>query len=250
MIVSKIQGGLGNQMFQYAIARSLSIKFQENFFLDLNFYKQNNFRKFLLGEFENIQLKEFTPEFHQNKFLRVLDSFDFINFQKNEFSYYLDGYWQTEKYFKPFDSQIREDFEIKNFSNEYRDYETTSLHVRRTDYLASNGYHPILPIEYYENAIESLGKYEFLLIFSDDIKWCKSNLKFENMIFIENNNEIKDLKLMSECKNNIIANSTFSWWSAWLNSNKEKKIIAPKKWFGEKSGLNSSEIIPLDWIKI
>jgi hypothetical protein len=125
-----------------------------------------------------------------------------------------------------------------------------SLHVRRTDYVTSNGYHPVQSIEYYKNAIDIIGDYDYIFVFSDDIQWCKDNLKFKNMVFMEGFSDIEDLHIMSLCQNNIIANSSFSWWGAWLNIHPEKKIIAPTNWFGEQANLNTSDMIPSDWIKI
>jgi Glycosyl transferase family 11 len=105
-------------------------------------------------------------------------------------------------------------------------------------------------IKYYEDAIDIIGDYEYLLVFSDDIKWCRENLKFNNMIFMETLTDIEDMWIMSLCKNNIIVNSSFSWWGAWLNKNKNKKVIAPSNWFGPRANINSSDIIPEKWIKI
>ena len=124
------------------------------------------------------------------------------------------------------------------------------MHIRRTDYVTSNGYHPVQSLDYYQNAIDLIGDYDNLYIFSDDINWCKDNLKFKNMIFRYGNSDIEDLFLMSMCANNIIANSTFSWWAAWLNERPDKRVISPSKWLGEQTNLNTNDIIPLDWIKI
>ena len=124
------------------------------------------------------------------------------------------------------------------------------MHIRRTDYTTSNGYHPVQTVEYYKKALEIIGEYDKLFIFSDDIEWCRNNLKFDNMIFIEGNTDIEDLYLISLCKHNIIANSSFSWWGAWLNKNPNKKVIAPSKWFGDMANLNESDIVPEGWIRI
>ena len=104
--------------------------------------------------------------------------------------------------------------------------------------------------EYYKNALDIIGGYENLYVFSDDINWCKTNLKFKNMVFVEGNDDVEDLWLMSLCDHNIIANSSFSWWGAWLNINPNKKVISPKRWFGEQTNLSSDDIIPVSWTKI
>ena len=258
MIISKIQGGLGNQMFQYAYGRSLSYKYNLNFYLDLSFYKNQyseTIRSFLLDKFTNTYI--YTDIKYTNS-TRIIDNFIYKNLDiSTDSSYYLDGYWQSEKYFKGNEDIIRKDFEP---SKEILDTltktpfihnnNTISLHIRRTDYIKSNGYHPVQSIEYYKNAIDVMGDYDYIFVFSDDIQWCKDNLKFNNMIFMESFTEIEDLYLMSFCKKNIIANSSFSWWAAWLNKNLDKKVVAPSKWFGDHVGINQSDIIPDSWIKI
>ena len=125
-----------------------------------------------------------------------------------------------------------------------------SLHVRRTDYVTSNGFHPVQTVEYYNKAIETIGSYDQILVFSDDINWCKENLNYDNVLFVENQDNLEDMWLMSLCDHNIIANSSFSWWGAWLNQNKDKIVIAPKNWFGSQSNLNDLDIIPNNWVKI
>jgi hypothetical protein len=158
--------------------------------------------------------------------------------------------------FKESESVIKNNFKPnknlfeKILKTPFIDTNTVSLHVRRTDYVTSNGYHPVQSIEYYKNAIDIIGDYDYIFVFSDDIQWCKDNLKFKNMVFMEGFSDIEDLHIMSLCQNNIIANSSFSWWGAWLNIHPEKKIIAPTNWFGEQANLNTSDMIPSDWIKI
>jgi hypothetical protein len=261
MIITKIQGGLGNQMFQYAYGRYLSEKFEMQLLIDKKFYEQNLSPKryFLLNYFDDIDLDfDFDSIPKDMKIFRIDDNFKFKelkNLDKN-FGYYFFGYWQSEKYFIDSEKLIRNSFRAKPETVEKLskiselNSNSVSLHIRRTDYLASNGYHPVQTIEYYKNALDLIGDYDNLFIFSDDIDWCKSNLNFKNMIFRENHSEIEDLFLMSYCKNNIIANSTFSWWGAWLNNNKDKKVIAPAKWFGTEANLNEENIIPASWIKI
>ena len=123
---------------------------------------------------------------------------------------------------------------------------SVSLHIRRGDYV-SNWVHPVLPMDYYFSGLEIVKNYENILIFSDDIEWCKENLKFKKSVFVENLSNIDSIWLMSLCENNIIANSSFSWWGAFLNSNNSKKIICPKNWFGVGSGIDSTSICPYDW---
>ena len=259
MIISKIQGGLGNQMFQYAYGKHLSYKYNTEIRFDIRFYELNLTpkREFLLDKFSNIFTNTDINVSLVGPIYPIVDDFNWRELPKPVGSnYYLDGYWQSEKFFKGSEDLIREDFKpseeiLKKISKiKFIEGNTISLHVRRSDYITSNGYHPVQSIEYYQKAIEMIGNYDNIFVFSDDIQWCKNNLKFDNMIFIEGLTDIEDLYLMSMCKNNVIANSTFSWWGAWLNNNPGKKIIAPKKWFGEKAGLNDVNIIPTSWLKI
>jgi len=245
MIISKIQGGIGNQMFQYAYSRHLSLKYSIDLFLDIDFYNLNHGytnRKFLLNNFK-IECK---TKSKSNEHI----IFDTFSYRENNIdpkkSYYIDGYWQSEKYFIDSKESIKKDFSL----NKSKQDGNISIHVRRTDYISSNGYHPVQSIQYYKNAIDYLGEYNQLLIFSDDIGWCEENFNFKNMIFIKNNSEIEDLSMMSSCDHNIIANSSFSWWGAWLNINPMKKIISPSKWFGDHVNISDADIIPNEWIKI
>jgi hypothetical protein len=116
--------------------------------------------------------------------------------------------------------------------------------------VTSNGYHPVQPISYFYNAIQAIGDYNKLYVFSDEIEWCKTNLNFDRMVFMEGRNGIEDMRLMGFCKHNIISNSSFSWWAAWLNQDPSKIVVAPKLWFGPQANLNTSDIIPDEWITI
>ena len=124
-----------------------------------------------------------------------------------------------------------------------------SVHVRRADYLNIPEHHTNLQVEYYERAMKNFEGYS-PVIFSDDIEWCKNNLNFNNMVLVEGNSDVEDLWLMSLCKNNIIVNSSFSWWGAYLNKNVDKVVIAPSKWFGDGVSLSTEDIVPEQWNKI
>jgi hypothetical protein len=256
MIITKIQGGLGNQLFQWAYGKSLSVKNNTELRLDLSFYQNqigNTPRQFDLYNFPNIT--KLNSVIDTNNSIPVIDDFNYKEIKYNDhLNYYLNGYWQSEKYFLDISEIIKKELSIDDKTNQnllkYINGDTVSLHIRRTDYVTSNGYHPVLPIEYYNLALEIIEKYDTLLIFSDDINWCKENLSFKNMVFIENQTNIEDLWLMSLCKHNVIANSSFSWWGAWLNNNKDKIVIAPKIWFGDVTNLNQKNILPNNWLKL
>ena len=260
MINMTIMGGLGNQLFQWACARNLQEKYGHYIKYDLSFYGNQNLRRPQLSEFKNIIFNSVEDNYVLSQ-VGIGDSFSYVNFMKHDLSqkqrcYHLQGYWQSEKYFKENEDVIRKELEIDpridyHIGDNYafvNNEETASIHIRRTDYVSSNGYHPVQPISYYEKALEHIN-YDKLIVFSDDVNWCKENLKFNNMVFSENNSDLEDLYLMSACSHNVIANSSFSWWAAWLNKNKDKTIVAPSKWFGPGAP-SSQDIIPDSWLKI
>ena len=188
---------------------------------------------------------------------------------------YLEGYWQSEKYFKEIEYIIRKDLIIKpNLKGRNKDIakkivseNSISLHIRRGNYVANPEIfkvHGTCEQEYYYEAIDYITenvKEPYFYIFSDEIEWAKDNFKIEyahtfvdiNIGFdgenYQDEKNYEDLRLMSLCKHNIIANSSFSWWGAWLNQNPEKIVIAPKKWFNDES-LDTSDLIPNSWIRI
>jgi hypothetical protein len=179
---------------------------------------------------------------------------------------YLYGYWQSERYFKDFADIIRQDFAFKipldernkKVVLEMTNTQSVSLHVRRGDYVNdpknSNIMH-ICSLEYYRQAINYIVKrieQPVFYIFSDDIAWVKEHLSIEfPCVYIDHNSgseSYRDMQLMSLCKHHVIANSSFSWWGAWLNANPEKTVIAPREWFVNKN--NVDDLIPHNWIKI
>ena len=260
MIQSRLVGGLGNQLFQWACARNLQNLYGH--ILSYDDHIQISKRNRDIYRFPNIKLDNnhlCATQLYQNNSYRIVDNFSYetfsrINFLDTNSVYYLDGYWQGEKYFKDIADQIRnelkptDDFiEVnKHVSNE----DSLSIHVRRTDYLSIQDYHPVQTLEYYKSAIDSLNHSGPIYVFSDDIQWCKDNFKFEKMIFINNEDPIVDMWLMSMCRKNIAANSTFSWWAAWLNSNSNKQVVCPKNWFGPRAPYSDKDILDNDWIKL
>jgi hypothetical protein len=178
---------------------------------------------------------------------------------------YLEGYWGNEKYFKEIDVIIRHEFTLRDpLGPENEDMarlissgEAVSIHVRRGDYIsdaATHSFHGTCSLEYYQKAVQMMSKTvanPCFYVFSDDIEWCKRNLKFDYpMVYVEQNGigqAHKDLFLMSRCRHNIIANSTFSWWGAWLNPNRNKIVVAPRRWFSAKVG--SHDLVPASWIR-
>jgi hypothetical protein len=282
-------GGLGNQMFQYAAARSLAQHLGTNVKVDVSFlnadakgiYTQRDYElNVFSAAIEIISEKElecFLKKYHSKfrsflhqKFSSLFPSHILIEngyhfhpeFFKLSRNTYLNGFWQSEKYFVSARNTIQNDFVIKpNFlggtekwENLITHSESVSLHVRRGDYVSnptSYAYHGVCDANYYNKAVElvaSKKKNLKLFIFSDDLKWCQENLHFElPHFFVETDSNIKDLYLMSTCKHNVTANSSFSWWAAWLNKFGDKIVIAPSRWFAQAE-LNSADRIPESWI--
>jgi hypothetical protein len=176
---------------------------------------------------------------------------------------YLHGYWQSEKYFADIEAQLRQDFAFPaltgrnvEFASELESELSISLHVRRGDYL-NLAAHTVCSQEYYQAAVKEMIRKVSgdprIYVFSDDPEWARQNLKFSVPTQVVDHNsgaaDFEDMRLMSLCKHNIIANSSFSWWAAWLNANADKNVIAPKAWFGDPK-LNNPDITPDSWQRI
>lgn len=294
MIVVKLMGGLGNQMFQYAAARALSIKTNTKLYIDESFYIENKknktvtqrkpelhifkikFNKINFVSRNYIKLCFILTKFIEKKFSIKLNLFS--NFIEDRFNFnneydslrsntVLIGYFQTEKYFIDIRSILLKEFLFNiqlsgiNFSilQEIKQTNSVSVHIRRGDYISSTSnleHHGICTLDFYKESInymtERLNSCIFF-VFSDDIIWAKENFNNFNQVFVfidYNTGDMSfiDMMLMSNCKNNIIANSSFSWWGAWLNQNNQKIVIAPKKWFN--SDIDTSDLIPSSWIRI
>jgi hypothetical protein len=294
MIVVKLMGGLGNQMFQYAAGRHLAHIRNTELKLDLSFLKtdakgaytqrdyafdiftlkgifaseeevlsfkklsENRYRRFLFRKFPFLFNKAYITE-SGNKYHK-----EFTNYPANT---YLSGFWQSERYFSPVADIIRKDFTFKEslqglnkeLAAKIKNSRSVSMHIRRSDYIINKdvlNFHGVCPPSYYTEGLAKITEKEKkpeLFIFSDDIAWCKQNLIFDfPCTYVDHNygdKSFEDMRLMSLCKHNIIANSSFSWWGAWLNNNTEKIIVAPKKWFNDPKA-QSPDIYPADWIKI
>jgi hypothetical protein len=250
-------GRLGNQMFQYATLRGIAETKGYEFCIPESTFK---------NEWEDHQLFEaFTlPNLKTKKFLSA------NYYQEKQYNYsqeYVDecsdnvnlfGYFQTEKYFSHIADSIREDFtfkpEVLNLCKEAFDFdEIISLHVRRTDYVEKSDDHPLCPMEYYEKALTKFDSDLPVLIFSDDTEWCKEQELFKPDRFMVSESEwnLVDMCLMTMCSHHIIANSSFSWWGAWLSGS--DNVIAPSRWFGDKGYTathNTDDIVPDRWTKI
>lgn len=288
MIVSNVLGGLGNQMFQYAIAHALAEKHKADFYLDISGFEAYPLRRFELDTvfgINNVASKDQVNSLRNRPvslFRRALAKLSGQKtgpcYQEPGFPYdeivmqrplpiYVDGYWQSERYFIEAQDSLRACFSFKSpLSNNNKRYadkilacESVSLHIRRGDYLTdakTNSVHGLLPLDYYSRAVSHIlakSSQSHFFVFSDDIQWAKENLSFiANVTFIDNIDNAPDWQemcLMSYCNNNIIANSSFSWWGAWLNANKGKTVVAPVKWFNDES-IDVRDLIPQAWTRL
>lgn len=256
-----VLGRLGNQMFQYAALRGIAANRGYDFAIPPSEFED---------EWRNHQLFDVFELPHlDRKNVRYLDcghapivtehtfEFDPLIFNQcpNECS--LWGFYQTEKYFKHIENSIREDFTFKNeilepcFEFISETDNPISLHVRRTDYIDNKANHYNLGLDYYETALKLFDSNRQVLVFSDDPSWCKNQKLFTDDRFVisESHYNAIDLCLMSQCKSHIIANSSFSWWGAWLSGSSD--VVSPKKWFGPANQDKSlNDLIPENWKSI
>jgi len=295
MICVQLNGGLGNQMFQYAFGRAMAFKLQTDLLFDTSPLLNNKTvftnRSLELGIFK-IKIQEASiTDIKRLKtiFYRIVNTLAFkAGFQgiqtskyfiEKNFSYnesidkigkdcYLNGYWQSYKYFQNIESIIREEFKFppilemgnKDTIVKIENGNSISLHIRRTDFVNNKNHdiHGTCSIKYYQEAAENIANRvsdPVFFIFSDDIEWVRTNLNLNYPCeFVSGNNSDKsyiDMQLMSLCKHNIIANSSFSWWGAWLNANPNKIVIAPLQWFADETmNAQTYDLIPSNWIKI
>lgn len=300
MFCIQLNGGLGNQMFQYAFGRAISEKHRIPFTIDCTILENLSqkvdytLRDFELDIFQlkvnnahKEQLIKYKPSvlykinYRLNKLLKlpvfltsnVVTEKQFNLKLDNELlsskDLYFSGYWQSEAYFKSIDSIIRSDFTFKprlnnknlKLKNKIDASNSVSIHIRRGDYVNNPSAfktHGVCSVEYYNKSIEEIKqriKDPVFFIFSDDFEWVREN-KFEisNYELVDWNHGKEsyiDMQMMSYCKHNIIANSSFSWWGAWLNNNSDKVVIAPKQWFADDvKNANSEKLIPKQWEKL
>lgn len=283
MITTRIRGGLGNQLFQYCAGRALALRHSTDLGLDLREFDRPAAFKMGLGHF-NIQtvdtvvlppskeegigafktlLKGGYTRPYRERSLGFDTAFDTLPDNTH-----LKGYWQTERYFQPFEKQIREDLQIitspsdQNTSmlSKIEGSPAVSLHIRRGDYVSNkkaHAAHGTCDLPYYERAAAhiaaQLPREPSIFAFSDDPAWVADNLKlpFETTYinFNDGDHNYEDLRLMSACQHHIIANSSFSWWGAWLNPKPSKIVVGPVQWFADPAKINP-DILPSSWLRI
>lgn len=259
MITCHLKGGVGNQMFQIAATEALAKR--NNDVAGYNLYTcQTRLQGNPSTHYKDTLFKKL------GKIDPYTDSMQFLSsYQEPEFAYHeipykpglvLNGYFQSEKYFTDCADHIRnlftfEDdtlFDVKNILNMIK-APITSVHIRRGDYLNFPNAHPTCSLDYYKQAMALFPDNVFIII-SDDIKWAKDTFGATNHLYLSFKDDLFDLCAMTLCNNNIIANSSFSWWGAWLNQNPDKKVVAPGVWFGSELNHDTKDIYCKDWIII
>ncbi len=285
MIFTRLNGGLGNQLFQYAAGFALAEKLGTRLVLDTRIYENSKLRQYELGHFSitaKVGANGELPPSQSNPvgyvFWRYLQlspkifrerrlGFDNALLELGDQSY-LHGYWQSELYFADVQNRIRQEYQ---FNVPARGLNVAlldtigastgvSLHVRRGDYLSSSGgenTHGTCTADYYANAVRALeARLEepfTIYVFSDEPQWARDNLKFIHKTVIVDANDgahgFEDLRLMAACDHHIIANSSFSWWGAWLNPSTDKIVIAPERWYAS-SKVSNPDICPPNWVRV
>lgn len=283
-------GGMGNQMFQYAFGRYLSIINNTELKLDVDFLleRSKNINGFVFRDFDlsifNIKANfssknevsdlitrsEFKPlNIILNKLIGLKANYKVeqtLNYNptamKFEDNSYIDGYWQSENYFSPIKDLIKKEFSFKHpiqenckiLMGQINSTNSVCVNIRRADFV-TNSFHGTCDTSYYysaEKVIKEQIKEPIFYVFSDEIEWCKRNLKFSvSTIFIEHKyagTKFQDyLRLMSACKNFVIPNSSFAWWAAYLSLNESKIVIAPKRW-NQAPNFNTESLTLNNWI--
>jgi len=294
MITAQLNGGLGNQLFQYSAAKSLALRHNVPLRLDISSFLRENLpelevpRDFELYNFTGVNdetcrlsaeeneaiiaflkkksLAKLLPNYKRKIYSEPFYHFDpnFFNSRKNVL---LRGQWQSEKYFSCYRNHFLHALQLRGNlvqncqakANEMRSCNSVSVHVRRADYLRKQiilEWHGVMGKDYYQQAFailkQKIGSFK-PFYFTDDPEWVIENLlplqSGELVSGTSTQNHYEDFYLISQCKHNIIANSSFSWWGAWLNQNPGKIVIGPKKWF-DQGPKDTFDILPEAWIKI
>ncbi|HUX57242.1 MAG TPA: alpha-1,2-fucosyltransferase [Bacteroidales bacterium] len=263
MIYSVLKGRVGNNLFQIAAGHSLASRLCTDY--------KAYIPDFILPEPDKCTLRNYLSQFSDN-ILRNIEFTDTVpdnilkysetgdlSFREIPFTdnIILDGYFQSEKYFD--EKLVRHLFSIDGKTEDYisREYGdllrqgVTSINVRRGDYVKQPHLHPVCSMIYYNEAIDSIGRDKLFIVISDDIGWCRRHFRGANFHFIDDEPPVIDLYLQTKCKNNIISNSSFSWWGAWLNPDPEKIVAAPgENWIGKLHPfIMSADLLPETWQK-
>ncbi|MDH6355298.1 hypothetical protein M2132_001637 [Dysgonomonas sp. PH5-45] len=264
MVYIELNGRIGNHLFQIAAG----ISYAKKHGMEYTVITHDGYK---LAPPDNCYIKDYIKQFNDNILRNVTinggrPSHDCYYYYETEYTYkeipvfdrdiLLYGAFQSEKYF---DSElVRELFSITPAIKEYiyskygniLEQGVTAINVRRGDYCKQPHKYMLCSMDYYKKAIEYIGKDKKFLVISDDIKWCKKEFLGDNFYFVDDEEPIIDLYIQTLCENNIISNSTFSWWGAWLNPNPGKTVVCPDHWFGRFYKYSTQDLIPTDWIQL
>lgn len=289
MIVVQLKGGLGNQLFQYAAGLSLAHHHRTTVKVDISELNQQDadigtYRAFDLEQLrlppQIASLKEIAvvkPFGFQRLFDKLRSAHKRREYSETDFCFdthffeagntvYLKGYRQSEKYFQPIADIIREGFQFREeviasvvvFGATLPTYNSVAIHIRRGDYNKPQvqDYHGVMDAAYYQQAIDMMEAHYSdarFYIFTDDAAWVQQTLHFQSPVQLVSGNisqtHFHDMYLISQCRHQVIANSTFSWWAAWLNNYQQKTVIAPRRWFNNAPH-DTKDLLPTSWIKI
>ncbi len=276
-IITRLQGGLGNQLFQYAAARSLALRLGTRIEFDLSALNSDKKRRFELCAFRfpsTVRTVSYMDGHRRITVIEWLDRIDVVREKHFEFdaemekisprrSIHLIGYWQTERYFKSAEPQIRSDLEFiqppdgpnRDMLARIQAVNAVSVHFRRGDYVNEKhtaAFNGVPSLQYYHRAVTEIlatcadAK---LFVFSDDPQWVRQNFHPPAPVTIVDINTpdqpTADLRLMAACRHHILANSSFSWWGAWLNPDPAKRVFAPNRWF--LPDYNTIDLLPSGW---
>lgn len=282
MVTVRLLGGLGNQMFQYAVGRAIAHRRGTSLALDVSAYPDHKQRRYSLGVFKIVEnfasrraprpslLRSWAQRWRLPAFTYLLVERKYFSFDPTVLdapgNVYLDGYWQSERYFKEIEPVIRREFRWKEepgpknaeMANRIKAANAVAIHVRRGDYVhdpKTHELHGVCPPEYYREGARLIAAREpnpQFFVFSDDPEWVQANLELEGPTTYVNLNSIdtgyEDLRLMALCRHHIIANSSFSWWGAWL-ANSGGMVVAPQRWLRSKE-YDIPDLIPEGWVRL
>jgi hypothetical protein len=291
-VTTKLLGGLGNQMFQYAAARALADRNASDLLLDVGEFAHYTLRRYELDAMRvraSVQAavpaaspapprpiarrakavwQRFVPQRLQPVTVYREPSFAFdAGLLRQRPPVQLEGYWQSEKYFRDAADAIRRDFTLadepdaanREILQRVQRTVAVSLHVRRGDYVANPttaAYHGTCSPEYYRKAVDHIAQRcgpLTLFVFSDDQDWVRTNMPFAHpTVHVGCNPPDRgawDMHLMKHCRHHIVANSSFSWWGAWLNPSPDKIVVAPRRWFTDPA-IDTSDLVPAGWVRI
>jgi len=293
MVIVRLMGGLGNQMFQYAAARRVALTNNVPLKLDISWFARSRDRAYALHAL-SIQEAFASPDdlrqltapsagglgklvFRLRRRFKIGHRWTWIQERRlSRFDrrllaatspVYLDGYWQSERYFGDIADTIRRDFTIaapadgrsREIADQIVATESVSVHVRRGDYVSDprkSAARSVCTPDYYRRCVTRIAErlaHPHLFLFSDDPPWVSANLRFEHpttlVSTVPARPEHEDLRLMSACRHHIIANSSFSWWGAWLNASCDKVVLAPRRWMNDRR-VDDRDIVPPSWVRV